>query len=210
MKEQKQDMKLPKLDDLFTTQEERDYAVAEKVQEIDISKISNFPDHPFKVNDDEKIYAKPNPLTGEAEKDTVKFYKNDMPVLENRTNFKPGDIDKITVFIWLEGDDPECVDNLLGGEIKMHMEITEEHIEENEDTKPNTDEFNRIHDNESKDNQYDDSVKADTNTDNNRVEYGNNEMNNEPETKKEEEENVRADIVDNTLYRNPQGNVNGG
>ena len=47
MKEQKQDMKLPKLDDLFTTQEERDYAVAEKVQEIDISKISNFPDHPF-------------------------------------------------------------------------------------------------------------------------------------------------------------------
>lgn len=55
MKEQKQDMKLPKLDDLFTTQEERDYAVAEKIQEIDISKISNFPDHPFKVNDDEKM-----------------------------------------------------------------------------------------------------------------------------------------------------------
>ena len=55
MKDQKQDMKLPKLDDLFTTQEERDYAVAEKVQEIDISKISNFPDHPFKVNDDEKM-----------------------------------------------------------------------------------------------------------------------------------------------------------
>ena len=55
MKEQKQDMKLPKLDDFFITQEERDYAVAEKVQEIDISKISNFPDHPFKVNDDEKM-----------------------------------------------------------------------------------------------------------------------------------------------------------
>ena len=55
MKEQKQDMKLPKLDDLFTTQDERDYAVAEKVQEIDISKISNFPDHPFKVIDDDKM-----------------------------------------------------------------------------------------------------------------------------------------------------------
>jgi len=52
MKEQKQDMKLPKLDDLFTTQEERDYAVAEKVQEINISDISDFPEHPFKVNDD--------------------------------------------------------------------------------------------------------------------------------------------------------------
>ena len=34
---------------------ERDYAVAEKVQEIDINKISNFPDHPFKVNDDDKM-----------------------------------------------------------------------------------------------------------------------------------------------------------
>ena len=55
MKETKQDMKLPKLDDMFTTQEERDYAVAEKVQEIDINKISNFPDHPFKVNDDDKM-----------------------------------------------------------------------------------------------------------------------------------------------------------
>lgn len=55
MKEQKQDMKLPKLDDLFTTQEERDYNNAEKVQEIEISKISDFPDHPFKVNDDDKM-----------------------------------------------------------------------------------------------------------------------------------------------------------
>ena len=55
MKEQKQDMKLPKLDDLFTTQEERDYAVAEKVQKINISDISDFPEHPFKVNDDDKM-----------------------------------------------------------------------------------------------------------------------------------------------------------
>ena len=55
MKEQKQDMKLPKLDDLFTTQEERDYAAAEKVQEINISDISDFPEHPFKVNDDDKM-----------------------------------------------------------------------------------------------------------------------------------------------------------
>ena len=55
MKEQKQDMKFPNLDDLFTTQEERDYAVAEKVQEINISDISDFPEHPFKVNDDDKM-----------------------------------------------------------------------------------------------------------------------------------------------------------
>ena len=44
--------------------------------------------------------------------------------------YKKGDIDKFTIVIWLEGDDPDCVDNILGGEIKMHMEIREEHKEE--------------------------------------------------------------------------------
>ena len=39
MKEQKQEMKLPKLDDLFTSQAQRDYENAEKVETIDISKI---------------------------------------------------------------------------------------------------------------------------------------------------------------------------
>ena len=55
MKEQEQKMKLPKLDDLFTSQAQRDYEKAEKVEEIDISKISDFPNHPFKVNDDDKM-----------------------------------------------------------------------------------------------------------------------------------------------------------
>jgi ParB family chromosome partitioning protein len=48
-------MKLPKLDDLFTNQEQRDYERAEKVEEIDISKITDFPEHPFRVNDDDKM-----------------------------------------------------------------------------------------------------------------------------------------------------------
>ncbi len=55
MKEQGHEMKLPKLDDLFTNQAQRDYEKAEKVEEIDISKISDFPNHPFKVNDDDKM-----------------------------------------------------------------------------------------------------------------------------------------------------------
>ena len=55
MKEQEQKMKLPKLDDLFTSQAQRDYEKAEKVEKIDISKISDFPNHPFKVNDDDKM-----------------------------------------------------------------------------------------------------------------------------------------------------------
>ena len=55
MKELEQEMKLPKLDDLFTSQAQRDYEKAEKVEEIDINKIADFPNHPFKVQDDNKM-----------------------------------------------------------------------------------------------------------------------------------------------------------
>ena len=55
MEKQEQRMKLPKLDDLFTSQAQRDYENAEKVEEIDICKISNFPEHPFKVVNDDKM-----------------------------------------------------------------------------------------------------------------------------------------------------------
>ena len=58
MKEKKkQEIPMPfKFDDFFTTQEQRDDAVKEKIEEIDISLIDNFKDHPFKVldNDDMK------------------------------------------------------------------------------------------------------------------------------------------------------------
>lgn len=51
-------------------------------------------------------------------------------ILEKVTDFKPDDLDRITVLVWLEGDDPDCTDALIGGELKMHMVITEEHIEQ--------------------------------------------------------------------------------
>ena len=80
-------------------------------------------------NGERTIYAKPNERTGEAEFDTEKFYSDVEPVLESRENFQPGEIDKFTIVIYLEGDDPDCVDALIGGEMKMHMDITEEHIQ---------------------------------------------------------------------------------
>lgn len=83
------------------------------------------------VNDEKSVYAKKNSYTGKPETDTKEFYSEDIAVLEQRENFKPKDVDKITVVIWLEGDDPDCVDALIGGEIKLHMEIREEHINQN-------------------------------------------------------------------------------
>lgn len=48
-------MHLPTIDDLFTTQEERDDEKLEKVIDIDINSIDSFPDHPFKVVENEEL-----------------------------------------------------------------------------------------------------------------------------------------------------------
>ena len=44
---------LTSVDDLFTTQEERDEAKRETIMEIPLSQILDFPNHPFKVKMDE-------------------------------------------------------------------------------------------------------------------------------------------------------------
>lgn len=80
-------------------------------------------------NDSKTVYAKLNSATGQPEEGTTPFYSLDSVMLEERKDFKPGDTDKYTIVVWIEGDDPDCVNALLGGEIKMHMDIKEEHIE---------------------------------------------------------------------------------
>ena len=49
MAKQESKMHLPTIDDLFTTQEERDNAKLEKVVDIKIADIDDFPQHPFQV-----------------------------------------------------------------------------------------------------------------------------------------------------------------
>lgn len=79
-------------------------------------------------NGNKVIYAKNNRTTEQPEPNTIPFKDNETVMLEKTENFKVGDIDKYTIVIWVEGDDPECTDDLIGGEIKMHMTLTEEHI----------------------------------------------------------------------------------
>ena len=54
-KEKNEEMKLPSLDDLFSSQEERDDAKLKRIYEIPLSEIDPFPDHPFHVKDDEDM-----------------------------------------------------------------------------------------------------------------------------------------------------------
>lgn len=51
----KSDFTLTKLDDLFTTQAQRDEEQISKIRDIPLELIDDFPDHPFKVRDDEDM-----------------------------------------------------------------------------------------------------------------------------------------------------------
>ena len=55
MAKRKTDFTLPSLDDLFSTQEERDDMKLSKIRDIPLELIDDFPEHPFKVRDNEDM-----------------------------------------------------------------------------------------------------------------------------------------------------------
>jgi len=79
-------------------------------------------------NGEEKTYAKIS-ARNTAEENTVPFLEERLIALDHVADFKPGDIDKYTIVLWVEGSDPECNDNILGGEIKISMNFNSEYVE---------------------------------------------------------------------------------
>ena len=100
---------------------------------IDIISVIKNVDDAIRVavykNGNKTVYAKRRPDTFEPETGTKPFYKVDQVMNELHTEFKPGDIDKYTVVVWLEGEDLECIDSILGGEMKMIMKIGEDQVD---------------------------------------------------------------------------------
>ena len=100
--------------------------------EIDVDDTIKNVDEAIRImiirNGEEVVYAKKSAIDGKAEEGTKKFVSKTIAVLEQRKKLKANAKDRFTVVVWIEGDDPECTNALLGGEIKMHMDITEEHI----------------------------------------------------------------------------------
>ncbi len=93
-------------------------------------------------NGEQTIYAKPQKGTtdkleenkdssGEVQYEIDKnFISNTTVMQEKNDEFKVGDVDKYTVVIWFEGWDPECVNKILGGEIKMSMNFWCEQLDD--------------------------------------------------------------------------------
>lgn len=76
------------------------------------------------VNGEMTDFAFPRTDGGEGpEPGTVAFQSATTVTKKNIEHFKPGDVTKFTVVIWLEGNDPECVDKIIGGVFKIDMAL---------------------------------------------------------------------------------------
>ncbi|HPD02965.1 MAG TPA: hypothetical protein P5161_06560 [Eubacteriales bacterium] len=78
-------------------------------------------------NGDVNIYAtlsvngEPEPVSNNPELLTVPFYSDEFVMYNDANILAAGEIDKYTIILWIEGEDPECTNERLGGYVKMEM-----------------------------------------------------------------------------------------
>lgn len=77
------------------------------------------------------VYAKKG-INGKPEEGTVAFKDDESVFMHKVENFSPGDIHQYTVVMWVEGNDLECTNNILGGELKVHYDFKSYHKESRE------------------------------------------------------------------------------
>ena len=79
MKSSAKKIELASVDDLFSTEEGRQDAKLEKIQEIPLSELHPFKNHPFKVKDDEAMME-----TADSIKRSTVFWFQRLPALTRR------------------------------------------------------------------------------------------------------------------------------
>lgn len=78
------------------------------------------------INGKPTVYAKPQLGTKDAKEIFAadKNFLSDTTVMEYvRSDFEVDSVDRYTVVIWLEGNDPECVNEIMASEVKLKMEF---------------------------------------------------------------------------------------
>lgn len=68
------------------------------------------------------VYAAPS-KSGKPEKGCQNFKSDDVVCAYHEKDFLVGNVDRYTIVIWMEGDDPECVDSIIGGSVQFSMDI---------------------------------------------------------------------------------------
>ena len=96
-----------------------DYTVS-----LDLNEIFNNLDEALRIelylNDESTIYAK-RAMNGEPEPGTVPFMAKTRIISLQPKEIKVNQVEKFTVVAWVEGEDPDCTNDLLGGFVKMTM-----------------------------------------------------------------------------------------
>ena len=95
---------------------------------IDIEKNELGVDEAIRVkvyhNGEPTTYAKYKKDSLEPEPNTTPFYSSKQVMYTEISDFEQSEIDKFTIVIWLEGNDPECTDQIRGGKIKFSVNFT--------------------------------------------------------------------------------------
>ena len=73
-------------------------------------------------NGERTVYAMPS-KDGSPEEGCVNFLSKDVVCEFTEEDFLVGNVDKFTIAIWMEGEDPECVDSIIGGAVQFSMSI---------------------------------------------------------------------------------------
>jgi hypothetical protein len=73
-------------------------------------------------NGERVVYAEPA-ADGTEEDGCTNFESHDVVCTYTEENFLVGNVDKYTIVIWMEGEDPECVDAIVGGSVEFSMNI---------------------------------------------------------------------------------------
>jgi hypothetical protein len=98
---------------------------------LSISNITNGLDEAIRlrlyVDGEPTTYAKTKSDGSGPEPGTVEFYSATTMARGRFEDLKPGDSKRFTVVIWIEGNDPECLDWLIGGQLRVEMDIRVAH-----------------------------------------------------------------------------------
>ena len=73
-------------------------------------------------NGERVVYAEPS-KDGTPEEGFENFLTSRVICKYEEKNFLVGNVDKYTIVVWMEGDDPECVDSIIGGSVQFTMHI---------------------------------------------------------------------------------------
>lgn len=68
-------------------------------------------------------YHEFNEIVGLYELKTIPWKSDQLVCTDSRQDMQPDEVDKYTVVVWLEGNDPDCKNDIIGGHVELAMKF---------------------------------------------------------------------------------------